>query len=200
MPGSTPDSTQNQTTNQPSLAQQNAQQSTQQPQSNQQPQRAQEQPETEDSPPSGTTLASFSTPLTDNSQNRVSNIRTALKSIQGLVLKSGEEFSFNRTVGPRTPERGYKQAHMITNGQETNGCGGGVCQISSTLFNVTTKLSLPVTERHPHQVRVKYIAEGKDAAVMYDSQDFRFRNNRPYPIKITGYLKDNRLTMVISVA
>lgn len=117
------------------------------------------------------------TPLLDKGENRVHNIRIAAQHVTNTVIAPGEIFSFNDTIGDTTAERGYREAPVLDNGQKILGIGGGVCQVSSTLYNAVTAGGLTVTERHPHSKPVDYIAEGKDATTS-DDKDFKFRNNR----------------------
>lgn len=118
------------------------------------------------------------------SYQRYSNISLASKSLNNIVLWPGEVFSYNDTVGPRTPERGYLPAPVFLAGGTSIGYGGGVCQVSSTLYNAVLDADLDIIERHPHSKPVHYVADGKDAAVNYGSLDFKFKNNRDYPLII----------------
>ena len=118
------------------------------------------------------------------SENRLSNIILAASSINGLILEPGEEFSFNRVVGQRTPERGFRSAPAFSNGTTVMAIGGGICQVSSTMYSSIMDTSLQVTERHPHGLPVSYIPRGRDATVNWGSLDFRFVNNTDYPLRI----------------
>ncbi len=104
------------------------------------------------------------------------NIRLAAQSINNYLLAPGELFSFNRATGPRTSERGYQQAPIIVGGSVVPGYGGGVCQVSSTLYNTVKKADLEIVERFPHSRPVDYVPRGRDATVS-DFLDFKFRNN-----------------------
>jgi vancomycin resistance protein YoaR len=100
------------------------------------------------------------------------------------VLGPGHEFSFNDIVGERTAARGYQLAHIYNNGEVIDGIGGGICQVSSTLYNAILYTSLEVTERHNHQFTVSYVPYGQDATVSYGYVDFKFRNNTAFPLRI----------------
>ncbi|HHW30748.1 MAG TPA: VanW family protein [Clostridiaceae bacterium] len=142
-------------------------------------------------------IASYSTPLIDRTPSRVNNIKLAAKKINGIKLAPGEEFSFNRIVGRRTEGKGYELAPIIVNtedGPEKGyGVGGGVCQVSTTIYNAVAKCGLKVTERHMHSKDINYVPEGKDATVSYGSVDFRFVNNRDHSIMIKVYLHNKKV-------
>ncbi len=116
--------------------------------------------------------------------SRTTNLQLAVNKINGKVLLAGEEFSYNATVGERTIAAGYKEAKVYQNGQVVDGLGGGICQISSTLYDAVVIANLEVTQRRNHQFVTSYLPAGKDATVVYGSQDFKFKNTRKYPIKI----------------
>jgi vancomycin resistance protein YoaR len=114
--------------------------------------------------------------------SRHTNISLAAQGINNIVVWPKEPFSFNEVVGPRSVERGYLPAPIILMGSRENDFGGGVCQVSSTLYNAVLKAGLQVIERHPHSRRVAYVPAGMDAAVDYGSLDFKFANNLEEPI------------------
>ncbi|HOM02758.1 MAG TPA: VanW family protein [Acetivibrio sp.] len=144
-------------------------------------------------------IASYSTPLLDDSENRVDNIDTASEYLNNEKVQPGEEFSFNGTLGRRTAEKGYKKAPIIKRTQsgpkKGYGIGGGICQLSTTLYNAVEKAGLEITERHSHSKKVPYVPQGKDAMVAYGSSDFRFKNNRQNPIVIKSEIKDGKVTV-----
>ena len=109
----------------------------------------------------------------------------------------GEEFSYNKVVGERTIAAGYKEAAIYSGGQVVDGLGGGICQISSTLYNVVVQANLDVTERSNHQFITSYVGAGKDATVVYGAIDFKFVNSRKYPIKIVSSVKNGVVQMWI---
>ncbi|MCK8816469.1 VanW family protein [Natroniella sulfidigena] len=118
------------------------------------------------------------------SESRRENIKLATESINNQLILSGEVFSFNEIVGPRTKERGFKEAPQIVNGRLVPGVGGGICQVSSTLYNALKQDKLEIIERHTHSKDVSYVPEGKDATVAWDYFDFKFKNNFKQPIII----------------
>ena len=122
---------------------------------------------------------------------RTTNIKVACKYIDGTILKPGEIFSFNEIVGRRTPERGFKIA-TVYSGQETlEGYGGGVCQVSTTIFNAVLYANLQIVERCQHSMTVHYVPYGRDAAISWGSADFKFKNTTNSPIKISAKVYDN---------
>ena len=147
------------------------------------------------------TLASYTTYFntnTENNYNRSINIRLAAESIDGTLLLPGEEFSFNKVVGPRTAQRGYKTAHIFVAGQIQDGTGGGVCQVSTTLYNAVLRANLEVRERHNHMFTVGYVPLGHDAAVSYGYADLVFTNTTAHPLQIFAKVsQDNSLTFTI---
>lgn len=141
-------------------------------------------------------LASASTSFntnTPNNRNRGINIRLAAAAIDGTVLFPGEEFSFNDVVGPRTPDKGYVIAHVYSEDQIRDGYGGGICQVSTTLYDAALLANLQITERHNHMFTVSYVPLGLDAAVSYGYADLKFKNNTNYPIRIDASVSDNNV-------
>lgn len=135
-------------------------------------------------------LSSFSTKYDASNKNRSTNLELAAGKINGTVLMPGEEFSFNKVVGERTIEAGYKEAHIYSGGKVVDGLAGGICQISSTLYDAVLYANLDVTSRKNHQLPAGYIKNGLDATVVYGSIDFKFVNSRKYPIKIVAEVKN----------
>ena len=121
-----------------------------------------------------------------NSRNtkRSHNIDLAAKAIDGAVVFPGEMFSFNRTVGIRTRDRGYKEAPIIVRGELSEGVGGGICQVSSTLYNAVDRAGLTIIERYSHSKRVPYVPARRDATVSWGGPDFSFRNDYNQPVLI----------------
>lgn len=128
-------------------------------------------------------LATFSTKYSSN-KDRTTNLRLAAHKINGHVLLPGETFSYNKVVGERTIAAGYKEAAVYQNGEVVQGLGGGICQISSTLFNAVLLSNLEIVELHNHQFVPSYVTAGRDATVVYGVKDFKFKNSRKYAIKI----------------
>lgn len=120
-----------------------------------------------------------------NNPNRTTNMRLAAEAIDGTIVMPGETFSFNKTVGQRTYSKGYKDAPVFTGGNNVeNGVGGGICQVASTMFNTALYANMGIVERSQHSQRVTYVPLGRDAAISWGSQDFRFKNTTQYPVKI----------------
>lgn len=129
-------------------------------------------------------LSSFRTSFTSSNSNRSTNIRLCSEKINGTVLMPGETFSFNRVVGKRTPEAGFKPATAYSGGKVVQEYGGGICQVSSTLYNAVLYANLEITERTNHGYKPSYVDPGLDATVSWGGPDFKFTNNRDYPIRI----------------
>ncbi|MBR2708650.1 MAG: VanW family protein [Clostridia bacterium] len=131
-------------------------------------------------------LASYSTNYSSSGASRSNNIALATSKINGTVLMPGETFSYNGIVGRRTKEAGFQEAGAYSNGQVVNEVGGGICQVSSTLYNAVLRSNLEVTDRHNHMFQVNYCPIGTDATVSWGAPDFKFKNNRNYAIKIVA--------------
>ena len=136
-------------------------------------------------------LAEVETHFSPKKVARTANVRLSASLINGTVLNPGEEFSYNKTVGPRTAARGFKEAGIFSQGEVVDGIGGGICQTSSTLYMAAVKANMKITERTNHSFYVDYAPKGEDATVVYGSLDFRFKNTSPYPIKIVATSKNN---------
>ena len=142
-------------------------------------------------------LGTCSTNYNAGNKNRTTNLILAAQKINGTVLLPGEEFSYNKTVGERTISAGFKEAAVYSNGQVVDGLGGGICQISSTLYDAVIFANLEVTERRNHQFVTSYLPAGKDATVVWGSQDFKFKNTRKYPIRIEATVSGGVATITI---
>ncbi len=132
----------------------------------------------------GTLLASYSTYYGSSSSNRKHNVGIGAAQIDGTWMENGTVFSFNRSVGPRTASKGWRLAHQFQDGQVVDGIGGGVCQVSSTLYNAVLLGGLKIRERHNHSMPVAYLSPGRDATVSYGSLDFQFENNTGGPVYV----------------
>ena len=121
-------------------------------------------------------------------KNRMSNVKLAVSAIDGTCVEDGETFSFNDTVGKRSSQNGYKVATVYSSGEVTEDYGGGVCQVSTTLWNAAMKANCEMVERHAHSLPVAYVDKGKDATVSWGKQDMKFKNNSGYPMYIVGYV------------
>lgn len=141
-------------------------------------------------------LSEFSTRFDSNVKGRSQNISLAASSIDGMILMPGEEFSFNRTLGPINTSRGYQYAPVIVSGEFVEGVGGGICQVSTTLFNAALRSGLQITERRPHSLPVAYVPRGTDAMVS-SSSDFKFKNNLNSPIYIQAFVQNSRINFKI---
>lgn len=139
-------------------------------------------------------LATYSTDLNPSKRGRTSNVRLASQTIDGMILKPGKTFSLNEVVGERTPQRGYKKAIIFAGRQLKTDYGGGVSQVTGTLFNAALKAGLPIVTYRVHTRPVDYIALGRDATVSWNNFDMKFKNNTSAPIYISYQLKGSQLT------
>ena len=128
-------------------------------------------------------LGSVSTNHTNDS-NRNTNLKLACKAINGKLIRPGETFSYNETLGKRTEAKGYKPAGAYSAGKSVETIGGGICQVSSTLYYACLKADLEIVERTAHGFMVSYMPYGMDATVSWGTLDFKFKNNTDYPIRI----------------
>lgn len=142
-------------------------------------------------------IGTFSTNYSSSSLNRKENIRLASDKINGRILNPGEVFSFNDIVGPRTAATGYKVAHVYSGSKVVDGIGGGICQVSSTLYNAVVFADLEIVYRTNHSLPVSYVPLGRDATVSYGTIDFKFKNNKETPVKLEVLADGNNLTVNI---
>lgn len=143
-------------------------------------------------------LATFTTSYDTKDSNRVKNLQTASERCNGTVVNPGETFSFHNTIGTRTIANGYAMGNSFVGGKVVKSVGGGICQISSTLYNIVLKTNnLEIVERKAHGMPVVYAEPGLDATIAEGSIDFRFKNNREYPIKISSKLENGFVVMSI---
>ena len=131
------------------------------------------------------TLGSYSSPHTSDS-NRTTNLVLACEAINGTVINPGETFSFNGTVGERTAEKGYKEGTVYVGTESKGEVGGGICQVASTIYMAVLYADLEVTVRSPHVFLVTYVPGGLDATVYWGAQDFCFRNDTDYPVRVNA--------------
>lgn len=129
-------------------------------------------------------ISEFTTRYDASNKNRSNNLELASEKINGTIVLPGETFSYNKTVGERTIAKGYKEAAVYSGGKVVQGIGGGICQLSSTLYNTVLYANLEVTSRSNHRFLTSYVSEGRDATVSWGTIDFCFKNTRKYPIKI----------------
>lgn len=142
-------------------------------------------------------LGGYSSYYNISNVNRSTNVELASNKINNVILLPGEEFSYNKIVGERTFANGFKEASVYTSSGVINGLGGGICQVSSTLYNAVLHANLEIVERKNHRYAVSYVPLGRDATVAYGSIDFRFKNNRNYPIKIISFAQNGILNINI---
>lgn len=142
-------------------------------------------------------LASYSTSFDRNNVGRAYNIRVAASALDGLLVSPGQEVSFNEVVGPRSSEAGYKNAKVIINDEFVEGIGGGVCQVSTTLYNSILLSNLEIVDRTNHSLPIPYVPIGRDATVVYGSSDLRFLNNTESYIYIRSFIQGGQLTFKV---
>jgi len=132
-----------------------------------------------------TEIASFSTKIYNKDEERQNNIGITCRELSSKEVQIGEIFSFCNTVGKATSDKGYQEADIYVDGKKEQGIGGGMCQVSTTLYNAVLQVpELEVIERHEHSGHVPYVEKGKDAAVAYGNYDFKFKNNTGNVVKI----------------
>ncbi len=141
-------------------------------------------------------IAAYTTDTTSE-KNRNTNIDLACRAINGTALMPGQVFSFNASTGERTTDKGYKSAGAIAAGQSIEEVGGGICQVSSTLFNAAARANLEIVERSPHAWPSTYVDRGEDATVNWPNLDFKFKNNTDSPIFIITYYADRKMSAEI---
>ncbi len=142
-------------------------------------------------------LSIFTTRYDASDVNRTTNLKIACQKINGKVLMAGETFSYNKTLGARTVAAGFKNGKVYEAGEVVDGIGGGICQISSTLYNAILMANLETIERRNHQFVTSYVGPGRDATVVYGMTDFKFKNTRKYPIRIVASAQNGIATVSI---
>jgi vancomycin resistance protein YoaR len=138
-------------------------------------------------------LAGYTTNFDPSQALRTENVRLAANALDGAVIAPGETFSFNKRVGERTDAKGYQDAYIIVNGQFVEGLGGGICQVSSTLYNTVLLADLPITQRTNHDLAISYVPLGQDATVAWPTLDLKFRNDSGTYILIRTIMGKNSL-------
>ena len=131
-------------------------------------------------------LAEFTTRYDVTNKNRSTNLELSSEKVNGTIVLPGELFSYNKRVGERTISAGYKEAAIYSGGKVVQGIGGGICQLSSTLYNAVLYANLEITSRTNHRFLTSYVQAGRDATVSWGTIDFCFKNTRNYPIKIVS--------------
>ena len=142
-------------------------------------------------------LATYSTKYDGANINRTNNLELACEKINDKIVLAGETFSYNKTLGARTIAAGYKEAKVYENGEVVDGIGGGICQVSSTLYNSVLMANMEIIERKNHQFVTSYTPAGRDATVVYGQTDFKFKNTRTYAIKIKATCSNGIITISI---
>ncbi|MDD4600900.1 hypothetical protein SDC9_22947 [bioreactor metagenome] len=138
-------------------------------------------------------VSSYTTPIVNDHPDRIHNIKLTAKLINNSILEPGSEFSFNSITGEPTADRGFRKATIFAaDGRHEQGIGGGMCQVSSTLYNAVLEAKLTVTERHPHSQPVNYVPVNRDATT-YTDKDFRFINSTRRPIMIRSFVAEKQL-------
>jgi len=148
----------------------------------------------------GTPIASFQTSLAGNdAEGRVKNIRLANEKLNGRILMPGDVLSFNQTLGDSNdPRAGWQLATVIVGKTYAQGYGGGICQVSSTLYNSVLQAGLKVKERYTHSLPVGYVRPGQDATVSYPELDFKFQNSLQVPVRISATVVNGNVVCTIS--
>lgn len=144
-------------------------------------------------------LASYKTHFNASIKGRTTNIVLSAKEIDGVILGPGDRFYYNLVAGEATAERGYQKAMEIVNKEMVEGIGGGICQTSSTLYNAIDKLGLEILELHHHSLGVSYVPVDRDATVAYGGKDFKFLNNKDFPIMIKTIVDTKNGTLEVQV-
>jgi vancomycin resistance protein YoaR len=129
-----------------------------------------------------------------SSSNRIHNVHLMADYIDGTIIRPGETFSFNDSVGPRTPDRGFREGQMIVGSLLLPSIGGGVCQTATTLFNNAFDLGLPIVERHNHSFYISHYPMGRDATVSWGGPDLKFSNDMDHALLIKSSYTDSTLT------
>ena len=159
---------------------------------------AKEEKETTPQTPTEVQIATYTTTLYDKEQTRIDNINLAISKLNGVIIENGAEFSFNNTIGPMDESNGFKKATGFdSNGKKIKISGGGICQISSTLYNCALIAGFDITERHPHSKRVYYVPKDKDATILYGSLDLKFVNNSGSKVRINASATKSTVTITL---
>lgn len=146
------------------------------------------------------TISEFSTKIYDKKAARQHNVTITCQSLNETVVKKGETFSFTSTIGKATPSKGYEKAKIFDKeGNVEEGYGGGICQVSTTVYNAVKDIpGITITERHDHSNKVPYAKKGNDAAVAHGSYDFKFVNHTEHDIVIHAENSKSKITITIN--
>ena len=144
-----------------------------------------------------TLIATYTSKYDTSDKNRVTNLEVAANRCNNTVLYPGDEFSYNKALGHRTTANGYKMGNSFAGGKVVQTIGGGICQVSSTLYNAVLRADLTITDRTAHGMYVQYVPQSTDATVVDNAIDFKFRNDRKYPVKIVTICENGVMTASI---
>ena len=144
-------------------------------------------------------LGSQTTLYTYSSDNRISNIKLAASKFDGMILLPGETFSFNEVVGKRTREAGFLEAGAYSDGEVVQEIGGGICQVSSTLYCAAMYAQMKTVYRESHYFRVDYLPIGYDATVSWSKPDYKFRNDREYPVRLHAWCDEYGKSLTVEI-
>ena len=142
-------------------------------------------------------IGTYRTNFSPNIEGRNENIRLAAQYMNNYLLMPGEVFSYNKVTRLKTVSNGYKNATVIVNGEIEEGLGGGVCQVSSTLYNSVLYSGLEIVQRRPHSIPSSYVNYGRDAVVSDNAIDFKFKNNYDFPVYLKTYVGSSSVTVTI---
>lgn len=142
-------------------------------------------------------LGTYTTFFKQTNKERINNIQLATEAINNHVIFPGDAFSFNDTVGKRTQERGYLRAPVIVKGELSEGIGGGICQVSSTLYNAVDSIGMDIKKRYSHSRSVPYVPPGRDATVSWYGPDFVFENPYSQPILIRAFSEKGKMIVTL---
>lgn len=139
-------------------------------------------------------LATYTSYFDAKNETRTANINASIKKLNNLVIPKGKTFSFNQTVGKRTVLAGYETAKVVQDGEFVDGLGGGVCQVSSTIYECILRANLKIVSRAPHSLEISYVPLGGDATVQWNTTDFQFKNDSSTDIRLKVTAKNGALT------
>lgn len=139
-------------------------------------------------------ISTYTTHYTSSNVTRTTNIHSAVEHLDNIKIPSGKIFSFNQTVGKRTVLAGYEEAKVVNGKEFIDGLGGGICQVSSTIFQAVLRANLQIRVRACHSLEISYVPLGGDATVQWNSQDFQFVNDSPCDIRLSVVANNGTLT------
>jgi vancomycin resistance protein YoaR len=150
--------------------------------------------------PAGKVMGSYTTEYKGAEKARAHNIELAASKLNQTKIGPGQTFSYNKSVGSMGKAAGFKLSRIFVKGKDAKGYGGGVCQVSSTLYNAALEAGLSIVERHPHSKPVGYVPNNKDATASYGGKDFKFRNDTASTLIINSHALDGKITVEIKSA